>query len=474
MKVCLLNDTFPPVIDGVANTVKNYADYLNREADTSAFVVTPFYPKGNYESLPYRVITYDSLDTGAVSAGYRAGAPMPVRELSEMAAMKPDLLHVHCPFTASLIARSLREMSGAPIVFTWHTKYDIDVRNTVPGELLQNTTIRMLIHNVSACDEVWTVSEGAGRNLRSLGFEGDYKVVLNGVDFQAGRADESLVNKAVSGYDLPVGIPVFLYVGRMMNYKNLPLIIDALKMLSKDGKDFRMIFAGGGKDLESVIRKAHESGIAVDDFSKPTPSLSSSNGNGKIIFTGPIYERDLLRGFNTRADLFLFPSTFDTNGLVVREAAACGLAAVLVKDSCAGEGITDGRNGFLIEESAESLYAFLKQNMDHPDLLHQAGEHAMNEIYLSWHDAVHIARGHYADLLERKKAGMLKPVKLYDDPIFRMSAEAAEHLMRMKENEFIVYDGMMDNLDERISTVHEVLENEIARIKENVNELKGR
>jgi hypothetical protein len=98
----------------------------------------------------------------------------------------------------------------------------------------------------------------------------------------------------------------------------------------------------------------------------------------------------------------------------------------------------------------------------------------MHEIYLSWHDSVHIARGHYADLLERKQAGKLRPVKLYDDPIFRMSAEAAEHLMRMKENEFSVYDGMMDNLDERISTVHEVLENEIARIRENVNELKGR
>ena len=37
-------------------------------------------------------------------------------------------------------------------------------------------------------------------------------------------------------------------------------------------------------------------------------------------------DREILRAWNTRADLFLFPSTFDTNGLVVREAAACGLA----------------------------------------------------------------------------------------------------------------------------------------------------
>jgi glycosyltransferase involved in cell wall biosynthesis len=386
------------------------------------------------------VITYDSLDTGAVSAGYRAGAPMPVRELSEMAAMKPDLLHVHCPFTASLIARSLREMSGAPIVFTWHTKYDIDVRNTVPGELLQNTTIRMLIHNVSACDEVWTVSEGAGRNLRSLGFEGDYKVVLNGVDFQAGRADEALVEKAVKGYDLPVGIPVFLYVGRMMNYKNLPLIIDALKMLSKDGKDFRMIFAGGGIDLESVIRKAHESGIAVDDFSKPIPSLSASEGKGKIIFAGPIYERDLLRGLNTKADLFLFPSTFDTNGLVVREAAAASLPSVLVADSCAAEGITTFKNGFLINENASSMAAMLAKIIEHPELLSYVRSRVADDLYVSWEDAIRKAHERYQIVIDNFKSGKYPPHKRPTDEFYKMAGSLVDLIAQYGSKEEPEYE----------------------------------
>ena len=49
----------------------------------------------------------------------------------------------------------------------------------------------------------------------------------------------------------------------------------------------------------------------------------------------------------------------DTNGLVVREAAACGLASVLIKDSCAAEGITDGRNGFVIDENADAMASLL-------------------------------------------------------------------------------------------------------------------
>ena len=33
MKVCLLNDSFPPVIDGVVNVLQNYAEYLSKDYD---------------------------------------------------------------------------------------------------------------------------------------------------------------------------------------------------------------------------------------------------------------------------------------------------------------------------------------------------------------------------------------------------------------------------------------------------------
>ena len=108
-----------------------------------------------------------------------------------------------------------------------------------------------------------------------------------------------------------------------------------------------MVFIGGGGDEEELRATAEQYGLT-----------------DRVFFTGAIHDRQILRAWNTRADLFLFPSSYDTNGIVVREAAACGLASVLIRNSCAAEGITEGRNGFFIEENAESLAALLRELKD--------------------------------------------------------------------------------------------------------------
>ncbi|MBQ4464600.1 MAG: glycosyltransferase [Oscillospiraceae bacterium] len=127
-----------------------------------------------------------------------------------------------------------------------------------------------------------------------------------------------------------------------------------------------------------------------------------------MIFTGPIYDRDVLRAWNTRADLFLFPSTYDTNGIVVREAAACGLASVLIKDSCAAEGITHGRNGFIIDENADAMAALLSEAGRNFDRMHDVGQHAMDEIYISWEESVLAAADRYQAVLELERQGAFK------------------------------------------------------------------
>ncbi|MBR0063270.1 MAG: glycosyltransferase, partial [Oscillospiraceae bacterium] len=302
MKVLLLNDSFPPVLDGVANVLLNYAHYLTEDYGAEVMVGTPYYPDADYSSYPYKVVTYQSFDTSSITNGYRAGNPFASKAIAEMAEFKPDIIHVHCPASAAVIARILRETTGAPLIFTYHTKYDIDIRRVVKNKLVANETIKAMVGVVEAANEVWAVSEGAGKSLEELGFEGEWSVMPNGVDFERGRVEPEKVAEATRDYDLGENIPVFLFVGRMMTYKNIPLILDALKMLADSGRDFRAVFIGKGPDKELMEEKAKDLGIA-----------------DKTIFTGAIYDRDTLRAWNTRADLFLFPSTFDTNGLVVRE-----------------------------------------------------------------------------------------------------------------------------------------------------------
>ncbi|MBQ6755421.1 MAG: glycosyltransferase [Oscillospiraceae bacterium] len=437
MKVLLLNDSFPPVLDGVANVLLNYAHYLTQDYGAEVMVGTPYYPDADYSSYPYKVVTYQSFDTSSITNGYRAGNPFASKAIAEMAEFKPDIIHVHCPASAAVIARILRETTGAPLVFTYHTKYDIDIRRVVKNKLVADETIKAMVGVVESANEVWAVSEGAGRSLVELGFEGEWSVMPNGVDFERGRVEPDKVAEATRDYDLGGGIPVFLFVGRMMTYKNIPLILDALKMLSDSGRDYRAVFIGKGPDKELMEEKAKELGIA-----------------DKTIFTGPIYDRDTLRAWNTRADLFLFPSTFDTNGLVVREAAACGLGSVLVRGSCAAEGVTDGENGFLIDESAESLFELLKKVSGDFELMHRVGENAMNELYMSWRDCVGIAYRRYEKILTEKELGTL-PVKKKDasDLLVSMTAKTMEEQEKMRKFFTEVKDfslGMMDNRAEEI------------------------
>ena len=439
MKVCLLNDSFAPVIDGVVNVVMNYGDYLMRDHGAEVVVGTPRYPDANYDNYPYKVVPYQSFDTASVTSGYRTGNPFAEKAVTELAAFKPDIIHAHCPASATVVARILREQTGAPVIFTYHTKYDIDINRVVKIKLAAREGIRAMVSNIEACDDIWVVSRGAGESLKALGFQGEYRVMNNGVDFDKGRVDPADVARVTAGYDLPGGVPVFLFVGRMMTYKGLPMILDALKLLNDAGQDFRMVFVGKGPDRELLEEKVAELDLA-----------------GKCFFTGPIYDRDALRAWNTRADLFLFPSTFDTNGLVVREAAACGLASVLIEGSCAAEGIADGRNGFVIQETPQAMAALLKEACKDLGHLREVGQHAMDEIYLSWRECVSEAYERYEVILEQKRQGKL-PIKkkLPADYLVSLTArsmEARQRYRRLRRDLFNDFKetavGMMENIQE--------------------------
>lgn len=417
VNVCLLNDSFPPVIDGVANTVYNYADIMQRDGMANVLVGTPKYPGTDYDVYPFKVVPYKSFDTTRFVNGYRTGNPFVISELIDMETFGPDIIHSHCPVVSTFLARALRIRVEVPLVFTYHTKFDVDVAKSFKTDLVRKEAIRTIVSNIEACDEVWVVSEGAGDNLRSLGYTGDYRVMCNGVDFPKGRSSDEAVEKAMSSYDLPKDVPIFLFVGRIMKYKGLPLIIDALSMLDKDGVDFRMVFIGGGTDFEEIKNMAEKAG------------LYNKSGNSKCIFTGPVYDREVLRAWNTGADLFLFPSSYDTNGIVVREAAACGLASVLLSGSCAAEGITNDHNGFIIEEDPKSMYELLKRLSGQRDHMKQVGQNAMDEIYISWESSVHTAFDRYNTVIENKKAGLYntkrhkiagKVKEITDDVVYEM------------------------------------------------------
>jgi glycosyltransferase involved in cell wall biosynthesis len=384
MKICLLNDSFPPVIDGVVNVLLNYADYLRRCHGAGIIVGTPEYPGADYDAYEYPVVAYPSLDTAAVTNGYRTGNPFSEKEISELASFAPDIIHSHCPASSTVIGRILREETGAPLVMTYHTKYDIDIDRVIPFPPAQKTSLRFLAHNLSQMDEIWAVTQSGGEAMGNVGFHGSFRVMENGTDFAFGRAPEKEVAALRESLHVQEGELVFLFVGRLLWYKNLRLILDGLKRARDAGLRFRAVFVGGGADEPAIHRYARSLGL-----------------KDCCIFPGPVFDREALRGYYTLADLFLFPSTFDTSGIVVKEAAACACPALLTRGACAAEGTIDGVNAFLAEENAASFASVLLAACREPGKLQAVGERAGRDLYRSWDMAVDEAVARYRVLLKQ-------------------------------------------------------------------------
>ena len=382
MHIGLLNDSFPPSVDGVAQAVKNYALALYNQPDYKVSVITPRCRNARDGEYPFRIHRYAALPTPK-SIGYPAGTPFSPILLRNLNNINMDLLHVHCPFASGVLAEELRHIRNVPVIHTYHTKFDVDLRVRLRNPALRAAALQVIRHNLEAADEVWAVTESCGKDLRKVGYEGDYIVMENGTDFAYGKADEARAAALREQYKIPADHFVFLFVGRMMWYKNIRIILDALKTAREKGLPFTMLLVGDGLDAPAIRAYAEELGISEN-----------------VRFTGMLLDREQLREFYTLADLFLFPSTYDTSGLVVKEAAACECPSVLTRGSCAAEGVTDGLNGFLANENAADFARVLLFACDDRQAIKTVGARAGATLYLSWDEAVKKAAARYQVVMD--------------------------------------------------------------------------
>lgn len=380
MKIALFNESFPPLIDGVNIVVQNYCKELKKMGDTPIAVVP--HMKNETNNFDYEVMRFNSFNI-VKSFGYPIGNPVPLSLIRKLISEKPDILHAHSPFVASLIARQVRKKRRVPYVMTYHTRFEREFDSHLKNKMFRNVSEKFLVNNLSATDELWVVSEGCADSLRRVGYTGKYHVMHNGTDFEKGVADSYDVTELRREYKVSDNEILFLYVGRVEWYKNIRMSIDALYQLKQDGVKFKFLVVGKGLGVENIKKYVAERGM------------------NEIIFTGPVYDREKLRVFYSAADLFLFPSTFDTAGLVVMEAAACNCPSLLVRGSCAAEIAVEGQNAYMCDENATGVYNGIREALSDLDRLHNMGIIASEELYYPFSDAVRDARDRYQYLIEK-------------------------------------------------------------------------
>ena len=389
LKIALGNDSFFPTVDGVNTVIKFYADYINRDLG-EAVIIAPDNPNKKDYIFPYPVYRYKSLFT--FGEGYPVGWPFKRQYAEDIVGMDFDLLHSHCPVATSYFFRRVNRIKRIPTILTYHTKFEYDIDARVKSLAIRQKAYTMIGKDIRCADEVWVTSQGTADSLKIMGYEGDYVVMPNGCDLPKITATEE--EKAIirRKHQIPANIPIFIFVGRLMWYKNLRLIADAMKLLKDRGRDFRMLFLGIGPGEKALRRYCAK--IVIED---------------KVILTGMINNRRELQLYYAAAELLIFPSLFDTNGLVVREAAASATPSVLVRDSCAAEGIVDGETGFICFESPHSYAEAIDKILDNKDLLARVGQKAQDNIYISWEESIRRAYDRYHIVIDNFKSKPQEP-----------------------------------------------------------------
>ena len=376
----LFCDCFPPVMDGVAVCMENYAKWM-QQMSGGVKVITPTVPGVDCSTLDYEVLDYMSVPVPKRHPYVTGIAEIDPRFLTKISKIRFKIVHAHCPFASGMAAQRLAKLQGIPCVATFHSKYRDDFARVLPKPIVDGI-IKYIIEFYENSDLVWVPQESVIDVIREYGYKGPVEVMDNGSDLVADYPEKYFV-EARQALGIKPEEFVMLFVGQHIWEKNPRLVIDALAGMGD--VPFKMFFVGTGYAAEEMKQLVTEKGL--DD---------------KVTFVGMLTDRAAITRYYAAADLFLFPSLYDNAPLVVREAAALHTPAVMARGATAATILRDGENGFLVDNDPDKMAELLRSLIHDPERVHRVGVQASKSIVRSWEDCVEEVIDRYNALLRSR------------------------------------------------------------------------
>ena len=377
----LFCDVFPPIMDGVAVCVQNYAHWMQQKVG-GVSVITPNKFNANYKQYDYEILDYMAVPVPFRKPYVTGIAQIDPVFMTKLLKRKFKIVHAHSPFTTGLLGAKVAKAQKVPLVATFHSKFRDDFAKVIPSDFVVDQMLKVTMDFFNKADEVWVPQESVVEVIREYGFKGPVEVVDNGSDLVADYPDAYFADARKA---LGIGPDEFvlLFVGQHIWQKNTRFVIDALERI----KDipFRMYFVGTGYAADEMKELVAEKGL-----------------DSQVTFTGMLTSRDEITRYYAASDLFIFPSLYDNAPLVVREAAALHTPSVMLEGSTAATILRDGENGFLVENDLDAFVARLRELIHDPERVHRVGVQASRSIVRSWEDVVGEVLDRYNRLIAQK------------------------------------------------------------------------
>ena len=368
LNIGLFIDTWFPMVDGVINVVDNYAKRLCKFAN-----VTVFAPKVNKNytgsNLPYKIVFCKSAKF--FNLDYRLPLPKLDKNFKkEIKAANLDVIHIHSPFSIGKMAAKFGNKNKIPVISTFHSQFKQDFMRATKSKLITKLLLKIITKVFNRSNLLLTMNPKCAEIIKGYGYKGKIKLLPNGTDLNSETELSKQINEIKEKYEISDDQVVLITIGRLVKLKNIDLVIDSCKILKEQGFNFKLLIIGGGQDEKYFKRKVKENKLS-----------------GEVKFVGRVYDATIKSAFFSLANLNVFPSFYDTDGIVKIEAAAFETPTLFAKGSVASSSCKDNVNGYISEAKPNSFAKKITEIFDDNNYF-AVCKQAKNDLYLSWDGVV--------------------------------------------------------------------------------------
>jgi len=341
VRVLFISDVYFPRVNGVSTSIRTFRQDLAVQ-DVHTRLVAPHYdspPDAAPEEqgvlrVPAARVPRDPEDR---RMRWRALT----RALDALPASEFDLVHIHTPFLAHYAGVRFARRANIACLATYHTFFEEYLHHYVP--LLPRPLSRLLARSFtrSQCAAVQALiapSEPMREVLSGYGVSTPIHVLPTGLAADRFRAGDGRAFRARAGIDAQR--PLVTYIGRVAHEKNIGFLVQVFRRVLASVPEALLVIAGEGPAREALRQQVAHLGLA-----------------GHVHFAGYLERDSALLDCYAAADVFVFASRTETQGLVLLEAMAQGVPVVSTAHLGTRSILTPGSGALVVPEQQQEFAA---------------------------------------------------------------------------------------------------------------------
>lgn len=378
MRVLMVSDVYFPRINGVSTSIETFRRTLAGQGVEVRLVV----PRYGDEAEEVGVVRVAGRPLPGDPEDRLVGWRAMHRAVLE-AAKDCDLIHIQTPFIAHYAGLKAARKLGLPVVATYHTLFEEYLQHyarLIPSSWLRGQARAFSRRQCNALDTVIVPSTAMRDRLTAYGVKAPLHVLPTGIPMAQFAAGDGIAFRRQ--HDIAEDRPVALFVGRVAHEKNIGFLLEALVHARQLRPDVLLVVAGEGPAMADL--KAQTAALGLQDA---------------VRFIGYLDRQRALPDCYAAADVFVFASRTETQGLVLLEAMAAGLPVIALSEMGTTDILAPGRGSFSPPADAKAFGETLGHFLNHP----AAWQHLQDEApayALEWADVAMAERlaGLYGDL----------------------------------------------------------------------------